>query len=274
MPRLIRKVDAFHERFRCQTRVAQRLRLLMEDRLRKARGRAENSLMTLLQRLLVAGLVLSASSFAFAQASGQPPLVTAPPPAPRISAETLLSMCMGCHGIPAYKSSFPEVHRVPKIEGQNGGYLEAALKAYRAGDRKHPTMRGIAAALDDQEISRIAAYYAAPSGNRPQVPATPKSQPGPRVAALLQRGACISCHGANFTTPVDLTYPKLAGQYPDYLFAALKAYKTEGNPVVGRAHPVMTTLAKQFTNAELQSLADYIGSLNGELAVSRVPPLR
>ena len=224
-------------------------------------------------RPLFAALAVFAAGLAFAQTSAAQPVAVVPP-APQISSKTLLSMCMGCHGIPGYKSSFPEVHRVPKIEGQNGAYLEAALKAYRAGDRKHPTMRGIAAALDDKEISRIAAYYAAPSGARPEVPATPRLQPSSQVAALLQRGACISCHGTNFTTPLDLTLPKLAGQYPDYLFVALKAYKIEGNPVVGRPHPVMTPLAKQFTNAELKLLADYIGSLKGELTIGQVPALR
>ncbi|MDP2034536.1 MAG: c-type cytochrome [Polaromonas sp.] len=226
-------------------------------------------------RPLFSALALFAAGLALAQTGvAQPSAVDPPPASPPISSKTLLSMCMGCHGIPGYKSSFPEVHRVPKIEGQNGAYLEAALKAYRAGDRKHPTMRGIAAALDDKEISRIAAYYAAPSGARPEVPATPRLQPSSQVATLLQRGACISCHGTNFTTPVDLALPKLAGQYSDYLFVALRAYKIEGNPVVGRAHPVMTPLAKQFTNAELKLLADYIGSLKGELTVSQVPALR
>lgn len=70
------------------------------------------------------------------------------------------SMCIGCHGIPGYKASFPEVYLVPKIGGQSAAYLEAALKAYRKGDRKHPTMRGIAMSLSDQDIADLAAYYA------------------------------------------------------------------------------------------------------------------
>ncbi|NJM33230.1 MAG: cytochrome c, partial [Limnobacter sp.] len=66
----------------------------------------------------------------------------------------------GCHGIPGYKASFPQVYSVPKIGGQNAAYLEAALKAYRKGDRLHPTMQGIAASLSDQDIADLAAYYA------------------------------------------------------------------------------------------------------------------
>lgn len=69
------------------------------------------------------------------------------------------SMCIGCHGIPGYKASFPEVYNVPFIAGQNAKYIEAALNAYKKGDRKHPTMRGIAETLTEQDIADLAAYY-------------------------------------------------------------------------------------------------------------------
>jgi cytochrome c553 len=71
-----------------------------------------------------------------------------------------LEMCIGCHAIPGYKATFPEVFQVPKIGGQNAKYIEAALKAYQKGDRKHPSMKGIAVSLSDQDIADIAAYYA------------------------------------------------------------------------------------------------------------------
>ncbi len=72
-----------------------------------------------------------------------------------------VSMCSGCHTIPGYQASFPRVYRVPMISGQSAKYLEAALLAYRKGDRNHPTMRAIAMGLDDAEIAALAAYYAA-----------------------------------------------------------------------------------------------------------------
>lgn len=71
-----------------------------------------------------------------------------------------ISMCIGCHGIPGYQASFPEVYRVPKIAGQNAAYLAAALNEYRNGARSHPTMDGIAKSLSDQDIADLAAYYA------------------------------------------------------------------------------------------------------------------
>ena len=79
-------------------------------------------------------------------------------------------MCIGCHAIPGYQASFPYVYRVPKIGGQSQPYLEAALKAYRQGDRNHPSMTAVAKGLTDQQISAVAAYYAA-RGDKPVVAA-------------------------------------------------------------------------------------------------------
>ena len=68
------------------------------------------------------------------------------------------AMCIGCHGIPGYQASFPQVHKVPKIAGQNAKYITAALGAYKKGERKHPTMRAIAGSLTDQDIADLAAF--------------------------------------------------------------------------------------------------------------------
>jgi cytochrome c553 len=87
------------------------------------------------------------------------------------------------------------------------------------------------------------------------------------VQALLGKANCASCHGANFAKPIDPTYPKLAGQHADYLFVALKAYKTDNNPKVGRGNAIMAGMAKQYTNAELKAMAGYLSSLDGDLKV-------
>ncbi len=76
------------------------------------------------------------------------------------AAKNKVAMCVGCHGIAGYKATFPEVYRVPMIGGQSEQYLVAALNAYKKGDRKHPSMVGIAAGLSDQDIADVAAYYA------------------------------------------------------------------------------------------------------------------
>ena len=75
------------------------------------------------------------------------------------AAKGKVSMCIGCHGIPMYKTAFPEVYSVPKIAGQSPDYIVKALQEYRAGERSHPTMRGIAKGLSDQDMADVAAYY-------------------------------------------------------------------------------------------------------------------
>jgi cytochrome c553 len=173
-------------------------------------------------------------------------------------------MCIGCHGIPDYKASFPEVHRVPKIAGQNAPYITAALGEYKKGSRHHPTMRAIAASLTDQDVADLAAFYSTEAQDVQPVPVAAK-EPSTRVAELLKKANCASCHGANFDKPIDPSYPKLSGQHPDYLYVALKAYQTDKNPQVGREHAVMSGMARMYTHDELKALANYIGSLPGEL---------
>ncbi len=73
--------------------------------------------------------------------------------------ENAHAMCIGCHGIPGYKTAFPDVYRVPKIAGQQPGYIINALKAYKSGERSHPSMRGIAASLSDEDMKQLADYY-------------------------------------------------------------------------------------------------------------------
>jgi cytochrome c553 len=182
--------------------------------------------------------------------------------------KTKAAMCIGCHGIVGYQASFPEVYKVPMISGQGAKYISNALLAYQKGDRKHPTMGAIAASLSEQDMADLAAYYSqhgkvegatlADKANR---------EPNAAVASLLQKGACISCHGANFAKPIDPSYPKIAGQHADYLTVALKSYKTEGLAKVGRSNGVMGGIAKQFSNAEMKELAKYVSSLDGDLKV-------
>jgi len=70
-----------------------------------------------------------------------------------------IAVCEGCHGIAGYKTAYPHVYHVPKLGGQSEAYIINALHAYKAGQRNHPTMRGIAASLSDKDIADLAAYY-------------------------------------------------------------------------------------------------------------------
>ncbi len=187
--------------------------------------------------------------------------------------QTKAAMCIGCHGIQGYQASFPEVFKVPMISGQNSGYIAAALAAYKKGERKHPTMRSVATSLSDKDMADLAAFYEKHGATDVKTVAT-APQPSPAVAALLAKGACASCHGADFNKPVAPTYPKLAGQHGDYLYASLRAYGTEGKAQVGRANAIMGGQVKAFSRAELKQLADYMASLPGDLKVVRQSSFR
>ena len=179
--------------------------------------------------------------------------------------ETKIAMCIGCHGIKGYQASFPEVYKVPMISGQNAGYIVSSLTAYQKGERKHPTMRSIAASLTAKDMADIAAYYE--SHGKDDSVNLPEKAPeaSPSTAALLAKGACASCHGANLNKPMVPGYPKIAGQYKDYLYVALKSYKQDGQATWGRSNGVMGGIAKQFTLAELKQLSAYVSSQQGDL---------
>ena len=203
-------------------------------------------------------------------------------PGDAAAGEKKIAMCEGCHNLPRYQASFPEVYKVPMIAGQNAKYIASALIAYRKGDRKHPTMRAIAGSLSDQDIADVAAYYSqlgtAPGSSPAAAPAAsaaaPAHEPPPQVAKLLAQANCASCHGSNFSAPIDPSYPKLAGQHADYLFAALKAYQTDHNPLMGRNNAIMMGMARPFTHPEIKAIAAYLGSLPGDLKTVQQPRFR
>ncbi|MFM2448885.1 MAG: hypothetical protein RIS44_1335 [Pseudomonadota bacterium] len=189
--------------------------------------------------------------------------------------EKKAAMCIGCHGIVGYQASFPEIHKVPMIAGQNAEYIVAALVAYSKGERKHPTMRSIAGSLSEQDMADLGAFYQQQAKDAPAVAAKPVRPPSAKVAELLNRTACISCHGDNFSKPISPAYPKLAGQHADYLYVALKAYQIKNNAQLGRNNGVMAGIVSQYKNNEdLKLMADYIASLPGDMRVVPQPSFR
>lgn len=101
--------------------------------------------------LLAAGIALAAPAFA------QQPAPAGDPG----EAHKKIAMCEGCHGIPGYRTAYPDVYHVPMLGGQSAVYISNALQAYKSGQRKHPSMRGISASLSDKDIADLAAYYSA-----------------------------------------------------------------------------------------------------------------
>jgi cytochrome c553 len=218
--------------------------------------------------------LLLTSMLALFAASALPAAAQDAKPGDPKAGEMKAAMCIGCHNIPRYQASFPEVYKVPKIAGQNAKYIVSALTGYRKGDRRMPTMRAIAASLSDQDMADLAAFYSSlgKEAGEAAPAATPAVQPPPEVAKLLAQANCASCHGANFNSPIDPSYPKLAGQYADYIYVALKAYQTDKNPNVGRNNAIMMGMSRPFSHQELKLLGSYFESLSGD--VKTVPESR
>jgi len=88
--------------------------------------------------------------------------------------------------------------------------------------------------------------------------------------ALVEKANCASCHGAGLNAPILPAYPKLAGQYADYLYYALKAYKVgNGNAQYGRNNAVMGSQVQTFSDADMQDIAAYIASLPGNFVIKK-----
>lgn len=110
--------------------------------------------MTTRRALALGGAVLGTLLAAGAQAAGDPE-------EGRYKAQT----CLGCHGVADYANVYPS-YKVPKLGGQHAEYLVSALKAYRNGQRSHPTMQAHASSLSEQDMQDIAAYFASIDGGQ------------------------------------------------------------------------------------------------------------
>lgn len=163
--------------------------------------------------------------------------------------EELSSTCLGCHGVVSYNNIYPS-YKVPMLGNQHKDYLVAALKAYRSGERAHPTMRAQAANLSDQDISKIADYFSS-------FRLDDSKQANSDVKMIEEANACVGCHGPDGNSLVP-SFPKIAGQYQDYLLHALKSYKN-GN----RNNAIMNGIASTLSDEQMIILSKYYASQVG-----------
>ncbi len=77
----------------------------------------------------------------------------------------------------------------------------------------------------------------------------------------LAQQQCAACHGKDFVTGIDPTYPKLAGQYQDYLEKVLRDYKSGA-----RQNPIMNGIAKPLTRDDIRNVSAYLSALPGPLS--------
>jgi len=156
--------------------------------------------------------------------------------------------CHGCHGIENYKNAYPN-YSVPKLGGQHAAYLIAALNEYDAKARWHPTMRGMAATLTDQDKADIAAFFegAEAVGSSGKVAGTP-----PDAAQT-----CAACHGQD-GVGIAPEYPTIAGQHADYIRQALKDYRSGK-----RQNAIMNGFAAQLSDKDIVALAEHFSRQEG-----------
>jgi cytochrome c553 len=88
-----------------------------------------------------------------------------------------------------------------------------------------------------------------------------------KVAA--EKFGCAACHGADFNTPIDPSYPKLAGQHQDYLVHSLIAYQRPADVPNRRVNAIMGAQVQALSSKDIQDIAAYIHSLPGTLVVRK-----
>lgn len=164
-------------------------------------------------------------------------------------------VCAACHGSDG-NSANPDW---PSLAGQHAGFIRLQLTAFRDGDRQNPLMSPMAIGLSDEDISDLAAFFAA------QRPAAREADPdlvehGQRIflGGDLERGitACIACHGPTGQGNPLANYPVLAGQHAAYTTAALKAYASGE-----RVNLMMQEIAARMSVEDKQAVSAYLQGL-------------
>lgn len=201
--------------------------------------------MTMVKPLATLALGLALALSTMVHAAGTPD---------REAGRLKFSTCVGCHGIPGYTNAYPTYH-VPRVGGQTAEYIAAALRAYQDSHRPHATMKANAADLSDQDIADIGAYLA--SLEQPDRIGRIR---GDARAGQQKSETCAACHGADGNGP-DPNFPRLAGQYEDYLAKTLRQYR-DGE----RVNAIMNGMAAGLSDRDIADLAAFYASQRGSLS--------
>ena len=138
---------------------------------------------------------------------------------------------------------------IPIIWGQQQSYLVKQLHDYRSGDRDNPIMTPIAKDLAQEDLRKIAAYFAAKSWPAAQPPAAPSASP---PSGITQ---CQPCHQPKFEGGPPA--PRLAGLSYDYLAAAMRGFATGERTNNGDMPKFMQAL----TDSDWDAIARYLSAL-------------
>ena len=172
-------------------------------------------------------------------------------------------VCASCHA-PDGNSTAPAN---PKIAGQGVDYLHKQLRDFKAAEgkkplRESPIMNGMVANLSDADMKGLAAFYA----GQALKPAAAADKDLAALGQKLWRGgdvangvpACAGCHGpAGAGMPAQ--YPRLAGQYSDYVAAQLTAFR-EGKRS-NDANSMMRGVTARMNDRQIRAVAEYAAGL-------------
>jgi cytochrome c553 len=208
-----------------------------------------------MKRVLLA-LVLCAPLSAFAEGEAKDPFVNGDIAA----GATKAAVCTACHGPGGNGAINPEW---PKLAGQGSSYIAAQLASFKAHTRSNPIMWGQAAALSDQDIADLAAYFA----SEKPVPGVASTE-SVAIAEKLYRGgdaargvpACSACHGPTGAGNPAAQFPHISGQNTGYAATQLKSYRAGERGAKGKGQ-MMVAVAAHLTDAEIEALASYISGL-------------
>jgi len=214
-------------------------------------GQRKNEIM---KTMLSAITEVDLNNIALYYALQKPARAQTPNPGDKAAGKAAAAACAGCHGDKGVSGN----PATPSLAGQDAQYLGAALRAYKDASRSDATMKALAAALDDNAMKNLAAFYATLEPRPPNVrkPLT--------TAEWAQR--CDRCHGINGNS-VDPRFPALAAQRPDYLEKVLHAYRNGE-----RRNTSMAAMASGLTEAEVENLAAHYARQKARAVVYVMPP--
>ena len=187
--------------------------------------------------------------------------------------QTKAGACAACHGLDG-NSADPQYTR---LAGQHERYIWRQLRLFHSGERQNAIMSGMAAGLSEQDMRDIGAYFATQHANAGVADDT-VIKTGPNVdkkfyqvgEALFRGGrvadkvpACLACHGPTGRGNPGPAYPALGGQHAGYTVARLQYFRGGGVSGAGaNANIVMTEVAKNLSDEDIQGLATYIEGLH------------
>ncbi|WP_440026082.1 c-type cytochrome [Chromobacterium amazonense] len=166
------------------------------------------------------------------------------------------TVCAACHGVDGNSAAAAN----PSLAGQSSQYLYNQLKAFKSGQRKNPTMLGMASTLSDDDMRNVSAYF---SEQKPKEREAADKARMPLGAKIYRVGnaathvpACMACHGpAGKGLPDE--FPRLGSQHAAYVAKQLADFKAGAD----RKNPIMYDIASRMTDEEMKAVAEYISGL-------------